>query len=511
MRLPSVSGQSSSILCFAPFPFIMALAADSPQSQPLSVERTQTQSECDAKTLTARRKRLEIRRFKLMAAACDEIAEPSPKRPKGFPLKGLEKELKAVCDSAEEQGLKISIVGRPGTEGSLACSTGVITAAGLLMEGRCMDFTTQGLRNSGTGQGQVHTGDEDDKGGAEVKSRLSVSCQNLSSPTHCVVSICGRSREMEDAAIAVPSFLSFPSLGAGQGGSPRTNTFHMYGVFDGHGGPQAAEICKERMATVLAEEMSVVGDSSPLGWESCMQSCFKRLDSELCGICPHGSKCPCKVDASSTSTSSSCSKPLVPGSVGTTAVVAVVGADDIIVGNCGDSRAVLSRGGQAVPLSFDHKASRPDEVARIEAAGGRVFNWQGHRVCGVLAMSRALGDSYLKPYVSGLPEVTVTSRCDEDEFLVLASDGLWDVLSNEFVCSVARKVLAGWGRQHPSFQHCVAHDTKQHDRDQQQFNCGNADVEDSPAQVVAALLTKLALAKHSKDNISVVVVDLKRV
>lgn len=77
--------------------------------------------------------------------------------------------------------------------------------------------------------------------------------------------------------------------------------------------------------------------------------------------------------------------------VGSTAVVAVVSPTEIVVANCGDSRAVLCRGDRALPLSSDHKPDRPDELLRIEEAGGRVIYWDGARVLGVLAMSRAIG------------------------------------------------------------------------------------------------------------------------
>ena len=125
------------------------------------------------------------------------------------------------------------------------------------------------------------------------------------------------------------------------------------------------------------------------------------------------------------------------------------------------------------------QADRADELERIHAAGGRVIFWDGARVFGMLAMSRAIGDSYLKPFVISDPEVRVVERKDgEDEFLILASDGLWDVVSNEDACEVARACLrrgrAKW--------------------------CAEA----------ASLLTKLALARRSSDNVSVVVVDLRR-
>ncbi|KAJ4963010.1 hypothetical protein NE237_022949 [Protea cynaroides] len=86
---------------------------------------------------------------------------------------------------------------------------------------------------------------------------------------------------------------------------------------------------------------------------------------------------------------------------------------------------------------------RPDELNRIQEAGGRVIYWDGARVLGVLAMSRAIGDSYLKPYMVSEPEVTITERTEEDECLILASDGLWDVVSNDTACSIARMCIDG--------------------------------------------------------------------
>ncbi|KAL0349248.1 UNVERIFIED_CONTAM: protein phosphatase 2C 37 [Sesamum angustifolium] len=185
--------------------------------------------------------------------------------------------------------------------------------------------------------------------------------------------------------------------------------------------------------------------------------------------------------------------------VGSTAVVAVVTPDKIVVSNCGDSRAVLCRNGVAIPLSIDHKPDRPDELNRIQEAGGRVIFWDGPRVLGVLAMSRAIGDNYLKPYVISEPEVTITERTEEDECLILASDGLWDVVSNETACGVARMCLQS--RKPPSPPRSPGNDiTVTEAGESSDKACSDASI----------LLTKLALARHSTDNVSVVVVDLRR-
>ncbi|KAG5401612.1 hypothetical protein IGI04_016219 [Brassica rapa subsp. trilocularis] len=91
--------------------------------------------------------------------------------------------------------------------------------------------------------------------------------------------------------------------------------------------------------------------------------------------------------------------------------------------------------------STDHKLDLLDELDRIQEAGGRVIYWDGRRVLGVLATSRAIGDNYLKPYVSSEPEVTVTERIEEDEFMILASDGLWDVVTNDAACATVQMYL----------------------------------------------------------------------
>lgn len=106
------------------------------------------------------------------------------------------------------------------------------------------------------------------------------------------------------------------------------------------------------------------------------------------------------------------------------------------------------------------------------------------------------GDNYLKPYVSCEPEVTITDRTAEDECLILASDGLWDVVSNETACGVASMCLRGKG-QAPVCS-------------QRGSEMGRLENSDEACSVASMLLTKLALARHSTDNVSVVVVDLRR-
>jgi len=123
---------------------------------------------------------------------------------------------------------------------------------------------------------------------------------------------------------------------------------------------------------------------------------------------------------------------------GSTASTAVLVGDHLYVANVGDSRAVISRAGKAIALSEDHKPNRSDERKRIESAGGIVM-WAGTwRVGGVLAMSRAFGNRLLKQFVIAEPEIQEQEINDELEFLIIASDGLWDVVPNEDVVSLVK-------------------------------------------------------------------------
>ncbi|XP_076064925.1 protein phosphatase alphabet isoform X2 [Oratosquilla oratoria] len=132
---------------------------------------------------------------------------------------------------------------------------------------------------------------------------------------------------------------------------------------------------------------------------------------------------------------------------GTTAVCALISPKYMFVANCGDSRGVLNRKGGIGFSTHDHKPINPGEQERIQNAGGTVMI---QRVNGSLAVSRALGDYEYKnvegkgpceQLVSPEPEIFVESRQEEDEFLVLACDGVWDVMSNEDLCAFIRSRL----------------------------------------------------------------------
>ena len=113
---------------------------------------------------------------------------------------------------------------------------------------------------------------------------------------------------------------------------------------------------------------------------------------------------------------------------GSTVVAAFVRGSTAHIANAGDARAVLSRGGKAERVSYDHKASDDAEIKRCEAAGG-AFLWG--RLQGETMITRALGDANLKPYCISTPfykAVDIDSSC---QFLVLVCDGVTDVFEDQ--------------------------------------------------------------------------------
>ncbi|KAJ9140884.1 hypothetical protein P3X46_031476 [Hevea brasiliensis] len=117
---------------------------------------------------------------------------------------------------------------------------------------------------------------------------------------------------------------------------------------------------------------------------------------------------------------------------GSTAVTAIlIDQRRLIVANVGDSWAVLCRNGVAKPLSVDHEPEKAKEL--VESKGGFVSKIPGNvpRVDGQLATTRAFGDGKLKEHITSEPDLTSKMIDEDDEFLVLASDGLWKVMSNQ--------------------------------------------------------------------------------
>lgn len=201
--------------------------------------------------------------------------------------------------------------------------------------------------------------------------------------------------------------------------------FDVAGVFDGHSGDEVAEFLSANFATYLADALGAVPAVDHAGVVSAAQKCVERIDRAARSSLPRSS-------------------------AGATACAVLVLPTALVTVNVGDSRAILfGEDGAAVPLSRDHKPSDPAEIDRILRAGGFVTQPQHtdgvHRVMGRLSLSRALGDWELRPWVSATPDITVHRRGPQDRFIVVATDGVWDVLTSDEVARTVQGVLASGG------------------------------------------------------------------
>uniref|UniRef100_A0A0D9WQU1 protein-serine/threonine phosphatase n=1 Tax=Leersia perrieri TaxID=77586 RepID=A0A0D9WQU1_9ORYZ len=185
-------------------------------------------------------------------------------------------------------------------------------------------------------------------------------------------------------------------------------TVGLFGVFDGHGGPLAAEYLKEHLFENLVQHPEFLKDT-----KLAISQTFLKTDADFLESV---SSNPFRDD-------------------GSTAVTAILVGNQLYVANVGDSRAVALEAGKAVPLSEDHKPNRKDEQKRIEDAGGIIVLDDTWRVNGLLAMSRAFGNCALKQYVKAEPDIQEKTIDESLEYLILATDGLWDVMRNEDVIS----------------------------------------------------------------------------
>jgi len=171
-----------------------------------------------------------------------------------------------------------------------------------------------------------------------------------------------------------------------------------FAVFDGHNGVASAKYCAGKMHIKLMELLDSEEDPTSL-----FKATFHLTNTEL-------------------------EKHNTAG--GTTAVVAYFKGNDMYIANVGDSRAVVCRNRQALRITTDHKPDLQVERERIEKNGGWVKNGG---ITGTLTVSRALGDFSYKPFITCEPDVfgPYCFTDDSHQFLILACDGLWDVVSDE--------------------------------------------------------------------------------
>ncbi|KMT19255.1 hypothetical protein BVRB_1g014370 [Beta vulgaris subsp. vulgaris] len=189
----------------------------------------------------------------------------------------------------------------------------------------------------------------------------------------------------------------------------------FYGVFDGHGGTDAASFVCNNLLKYIVDDPQF-----PVSLEKAVKCAFVKADYAF-------------ADSSALDISS-----------GTTVLTALIFGRSMLIANAGDCRAVLGKRGRAVELSKDHKPNCSSERVRIERLGGVVYD--GY-LNGQLSVARALGDWHMKGQkgssfpLSAEPELQEMVLTEDDEFLLLACDGLWDVMSSQCAVTIARREL----------------------------------------------------------------------
>ncbi|XP_010535496.1 PREDICTED: probable protein phosphatase 2C 9 isoform X2 [Tarenaya hassleriana] len=186
----------------------------------------------------------------------------------------------------------------------------------------------------------------------------------------------------------------------------------LFAIFDGHMGDSVPAYLQKHLFSNILKEGEF--------WVDPRRSIAKAYEKTDQAILSHGSDL---------------------GRGGSTAVTAIlINGRKLWVANIGDSRAVLCRGSEAIQMSTDHEP-RTERVS-IEDRGGFVSNLPGDvpRVNGQLAVSRAFGDKSLKTHLSSEPDIKEVTLDSSTDILVLASDGLWKVMSNQEAVDIARRL-----------------------------------------------------------------------
>ncbi|KAG5979505.1 hypothetical protein E4U55_005095 [Claviceps digitariae] len=293
-------------------------------------------------------------------------------------------------------------------------------------------------------------------------------------------------RTMEDTHAFLYNFLATPSSntdsltktkldkGASEGaGKDMVESDNGYfAIFDGHAGTFAADWCGKKLHLVL-EETIRKNPNMPI--PELLDQTFTSVDAQLEKLPLKNSGCTaaiallrwedrittdkaaptipsksappkpheaCPVDREKTVSASPPVRTASSSSLEAASHVkrkaSTVRQRVLYTANVGDARIILCRGGKALRLSYDHKGSDENEGKRIANAGGLILN---NRVNGVLAVTRALGDVYVKDLVTGHPYTTETViQHDLDEFIIIACDGLWDVCSDQDAVDLVRDV-----------------------------------------------------------------------
>lgn len=241
----------------------------------------------------------------------------------------------------------------------------------------------------------------------------------------------------------------------GNSQNPNIKNVNLFAVYDGHGGKEVSKFLKDNLSKYLLNKTC----EYPLKKQH-VYAVYDNIQKAL-------------------------SKTSYASYSGSTAIVVVMfkcsGSSYLNVLNTGDCRTVLCRDNFALPLSKDHKPNWPEEHYRITQKGGKiVFDGYDYRIKD-LSVSRAFGDLDATPYVTHRPDIFRYKLDKNDKFIVIACDGLWDVLNNNDVVNFI-------------LMNCYDQTLKTRINNKQMN--------------IARKLGEYALKKGSTDNISIIIVFL---
>ena len=234
-------------------------------------------------------------------------------------------------------------------------------------------------------------------------------------------------QSMEDIGVTLPDFIP-------------EKKYSLFGIFDGHGGNDVVKYIKDRLPEIIKSNIPKLNNNYD-SIETILTSSFDKIDNEL--------------------------KFYDSEHTGSTATILLFQDNIIYCANVGDSGAYIIYDNYLKKISIDHKCSDPKEEARILNSGGKITK---NRVMGQLVLSRCLGDLYCKKYgVSNIPDISMNKLDSNVKYVVVASDGVWDVVNENELMNLSKN--------------------------------------DKNADGLCKDLVKLAIDKETKDNVSCIVVS----
>ena len=202
-------------------------------------------------------------------------------------------------------------------------------------------------------------------------------------------------QSMEDIGVMLPDFIP-------------EKKFSLFGIFDGHGGNDVVKYIKNRLPEIIKANITKNDNYDSI--ENNLTSSFHKIDEEL--------------------------KFYDSEHTGSTATILLFQDNIVYCANVGDSTAFIVYDNFIKKISIDHKCTDPKEEERILLSGGKITK---NRVMGQLVLSRCLGDLYCKKYgVSNIPDISVNKLEGNVKYVVVASDGVWDVVKENELLQLSK-------------------------------------------------------------------------